>query len=707
MRRPVFAAVLGLLVFLYPAPAGAGKGNQLTVGPTGQFATIQEAVDAALPGDQVSLEDGVYNESVVIAGKENLTLRGARTNAIVIGTTGHTIALLPGGGLSTRVINDDIQLLPVGQGSRNSACVESGADGICETTADTNDDQEVPVGQGFPNSPCVRAGADAVLDTAVPVNDDVIELAFLRITTGPDGICDTTADPSDDQTIPVGQGAPDARCIDSAADGICETTADPGDGQALPVGEGQPDAACVGSGSNSTLQTAPSGDDTERTSIFGIPFIGAGPDGVCDTMTAGSDDVVDGGLLQISSGPNGICDVAAGADETQVIPVGQGTPGSICVSAGADATLDTVAASGDDVLDAPGMRITSGPDGVCDTTADAMDVQALPVGRGTPNSVCITADNPLVRNRNVRIQNLGLRSPSDFDGINVDRSDFVEIANVLIDGTLGPAGAPATGRRGVFLDARSVKPVIKSSTVRLMSDAGFLIQGSGAEVSTSLAELNGGFGFLQQLVMGGAAAGAVFTGNTAQLNGGGGFGIGGFVNIYQRCTALQNIGPGFLLGGVGNILFQVGSTGNSIGVDSFGAGTRVRSSQIFSNLDAGIVLRTEGTSNALGSEISSNVIFGNRNAGVRNGVNGVVMRLNQIGPRKLTIPGPQDVGVLLQPGAGGTVLELNKLQNNFDTDGDVCPPAGTACDLVNQGMNNAGRLNTFNAGFVPPPGFVD
>ena len=85
-----------------------------------------------------------------------------------------------------------------------------------------------------------------------------------------------------------------------------------------------------------------------------------------------------------------------------------------------------------------------------------------------------------------------------------------------------------------------------------------------------ITELNGGFGFLQQLTTGGAASSSVYTADTAQGNDSGGFGVGGLVNIFQRCNAFQNNGAGFLLGGVGNILFQVTSTGNSTGIDSFG-----------------------------------------------------------------------------------------------------------------------------------------
>ncbi|MDP3939322.1 MAG: hypothetical protein Q8R92_14455, partial [Deltaproteobacteria bacterium] len=308
MRRPVFAAVLGLLVLLHSVPAGAGnKGNQLTVGPTGQFATIQEAVDAAQTGDQVVLEDGVYNESVVVAGKENLTLKGARRNAIVIGTTSHTISLLPGGGLTTRLIDDDTQNRPVGQGLPNTVCVDGGADGICDTAAVASDNQSVPVGQGQPSSACVQAGADGTLDTAMPANDDVIQVIFGRITSGPDGICDTTADPNDDQAIPVGQGLLNGFCVDSAADVICDTTSDPGDAQTLPIGQGDPDTACVGAGPNAVLQTAPAGDDTVQQPNLTADFIATGPDGVCDTTAVRIDDALDPSLLQISSGPDGIC----------------------------------------------------------------------------------------------------------------------------------------------------------------------------------------------------------------------------------------------------------------------------------------------------------------------------------------------------------------------------------------------------------------
>ena len=41
-----------------------------------QFATIQSAVDAAAPGDKIRIADGVYDETVVVDQKSDLTIRG-------------------------------------------------------------------------------------------------------------------------------------------------------------------------------------------------------------------------------------------------------------------------------------------------------------------------------------------------------------------------------------------------------------------------------------------------------------------------------------------------------------------------------------------------------------------------------------------------------------------------------------------------------
>lgn len=711
MRLSVLATLASLLCLALLPPMAAAKKNKgarITVGPSGQFATIQEGVDAAVDGDQVTVQEGTYNESVVIAGRQNFVLAGARNNTNVIGAGGHAITVGPGGGLSTLVTQDDTQELPVGQGAPNSVCVDTGADGICDSTASGDDVQGVPLGQGFPDTFCVKAGADNTLDTAAGVNDDVVDAPALLITTGPDGICDTTADAADEQTIPVGNGAAGGTCVDSGPDGVCDTTAAGDDAQVVPLGQGRPFDQCVGRGPNGAFETTPAGDDDIR--VFGPfgafgEFISTGADGLCDTLALTGDDVVGAGLEKIDTGANGICETAAGTGETQVLPVGNGEPGTDCVTAGGDATLDTAAAAGDDVIDVAGSRITSGPDGVCDTTADPNDVQALPVGQGAPNSPCVTADNPLVRARNVKIQNLGVRAPDGFDGVHVERADFVEIASVLADGTLGGLAVP-TGRIGVFVDFRSVKPVVKRSTAQFWSDAGFRIDGPGAQISSSVSTSNGGFGFFQEI----SGTGALLNGNTAGANGVAGFAIRGSVAILQRCTSQANLGDGYQLAGAGSILFQSSAIGNAVGVRAFGPGTRIRSSTISNSTDKGIVIEANPDPNfpeqvPVGSEVFSNVLQNNMNAAIEVNAFGVAIRRNQIGPRKLTGLGRQDVGVHLMNVAQGALLEDNKLQNNFDVDGDLCAPAGAVCDLVNEGMNNAGKNNQFTPGSTPPPGF--
>jgi hypothetical protein len=75
-------------------------------------------------------------------------------------------------------------------------------------------------------------------------------------------------------------------------------------------------------------------------------------------------------------------------DDVQAIPVGQGSPNAVCIMAGGDGTLES-APGGDDTI--AGTTITTGANGRCETAASASDVQVIPAGRGLPNAVCVTA----------------------------------------------------------------------------------------------------------------------------------------------------------------------------------------------------------------------------------------------------------------------------------------------------------------------------
>ncbi|MGD8787183.1 MAG: hypothetical protein PVJ60_07150, partial [Phycisphaerales bacterium] len=94
----------------------------------------------------------------------------------------------------------------------------------------------------------------------------------------------------------------------------------------------------------------------------------------------------------INSGPDGIADVSVNSeeqeDDVQVIPVGQGEPNQTAITAGPNSTLDT-SPGGDDTVQ--GSTITTGPNGVCNTNVSGDDVQVIPVGQGKPYSIIITA----------------------------------------------------------------------------------------------------------------------------------------------------------------------------------------------------------------------------------------------------------------------------------------------------------------------------
>ena len=113
----------------------------------------------------------------------------------------------------------------------------------------------------------------------------------------------------------------------SGPNGVCESTKAGDDVQVIPVGQGTPNSLCVSDGNGDNSMAAPIGDDARTP--------------------AGCTDGVD--CAGILSGANGVCNTAAAAGDTQVIPVGQGQPNAICVSPGADQTLDT-SVGGDDTI---------------------------------------------------------------------------------------------------------------------------------------------------------------------------------------------------------------------------------------------------------------------------------------------------------------------------------------------------------------------
>lgn len=89
--------------------------------------------------------------------------------------------------------------------------VNTGKDGICDTTALSDDDQVIDPGDGESNTVAITEGVVEGLQTTTIGNDD--QIVGLTITTGNDGVCDTEAHPDDVQVIPVGNGKPYTICI--------------------------------------------------------------------------------------------------------------------------------------------------------------------------------------------------------------------------------------------------------------------------------------------------------------------------------------------------------------------------------------------------------------------------------------------------------------------------------------------------------------
>jgi len=92
--------------------------------------------------------------------------------------------------------------------------------------------------------------------------------------------------------------------------------------------------------------------------------------------------------IRITSGPNGIANTEAIEDDVQVIAVGRGEPNQTAITVGPNGILNTTP-GGDDII--KDSTIITGPNGVCNTSASGDDIQVIPVGQGKPYSIIITA----------------------------------------------------------------------------------------------------------------------------------------------------------------------------------------------------------------------------------------------------------------------------------------------------------------------------
>ena len=74
---------MALVAVVAACSSSDGAGPPRTLAVPSEYATVQDAVDAAAPGDLVLLSPGIYRESVLVV-TPSVTIRGSDRNAVVL-----------------------------------------------------------------------------------------------------------------------------------------------------------------------------------------------------------------------------------------------------------------------------------------------------------------------------------------------------------------------------------------------------------------------------------------------------------------------------------------------------------------------------------------------------------------------------------------------------------------------------------------------
>jgi hypothetical protein len=216
----------------------------------------------------------------------------------------------------------DEQVIAPGTAQQDAVVINTGPDGICQTTAAAGDIQAAPVGSGTPFRTEIKCGANKLVETAA-TGDDTQLIALgaacknannAVIDTGPNGVADTVANNvtpggDDTQTIAVGTSPANTPCVITGGNGVADTAAPlAGSDDVLvltPVGTAAPNSDVIHCGPNLVADTTANnfnpGDDVQV-----IPLGNA---------CASANDVV------VDSGANGIADTRAeGPDLTLRVP---------------------------------------------------------------------------------------------------------------------------------------------------------------------------------------------------------------------------------------------------------------------------------------------------------------------------------------------------------------------------------------------------
>lgn len=203
----------------------------------------------------------------------------------------------------------DVQRIAPGNGLQNATVVNTGANGLCETTAARGDTQAANLGRGTRNRAGVRCGPNRDAESTAQ-GDDVQLIAIGGACRNANAIVTDTGENGIPETVPVGDDtfAPDIAlgvppngtpCVTAGADGIAQTTPPGGDDvQLVPFGLAEPSSDVVRCGPNRVAETAANnvaaGDDVQAlppgtACAQGQAVVNAGPDGIATTRAQGPD----------------------------------------------------------------------------------------------------------------------------------------------------------------------------------------------------------------------------------------------------------------------------------------------------------------------------------------------------------------------------------------------------------------------------------
>jgi hypothetical protein len=230
-------------------------------------------------------------------------MRSLRTLVVLVVTFAGTIALA------------DSQRIAPGRGEQGVLAINTGPDGLCQTTAIGDDFQLAPVGAPAPYQPaieCDGGGGDGIVNTTASGDDRQLVApgadctpGQVIIDTGPDGVANTTFAGDDVQVQAVGTSPINAPCIDVGPDGRADTTVAGDDVQLVPVGTGSPNAPVVRCGPNKIAETPANnfvaGDDVQVLAVGSSScnansvVVNSGPDGIAQTRAQGPDLVLKAG----------------------------------------------------------------------------------------------------------------------------------------------------------------------------------------------------------------------------------------------------------------------------------------------------------------------------------------------------------------------------------------------------------------------------